>query len=83
VTIAPGAFNSCNALLTVTLPDGVKNLGSYAFANCRHLYSINLPKTLHLVGNGIFKNCERLTHIRINPENPYIYVDGDNELVQR
>lgn len=83
VTISHGAFNSCIALLTVTVPEGVKSMGNYVFAHCRHLYSVNLPKSLQLVGKGIFQDCKRLSQIRLNPDNPYIYIDGDNELIQR
>ena len=71
----------CTALLSVTIPEGVQEIGNYAFSYCKHLYSINLPKSLRKIGKEVFKKCDRLKYIRLNPENPFYTVNEKKELV--
>ncbi len=38
----------------ITLPDGVKEIGTNAFANDKKLTQINLPNSLNIIGTGAF-----------------------------
>ena len=44
--IAMYTFESCDALETVLLPQGLKGIGQYAFRNCVKLSEISLPEGL-------------------------------------
>ncbi|MBR6563737.1 MAG: leucine-rich repeat protein [Clostridia bacterium] len=58
------AFSSCNSLTTVTLPNGITEIGEAAFYNCSGLKSINLPESLEYLGDYAFYNCA-LTNVAL------------------
>ena len=60
---------------SVTVPEGVTEIGSYAFARwynggSTNLTSVTLPSTLEYIGYEAFSGCEALTSIAI-PEGVY------------
>ena len=57
--IANGVFKGCKAI-TITLPEGLIQIGDQAFKDCKNLTQINLPKSLKFIGNEAFFNCELL-----------------------
>lgn len=56
---------ACPTLETVTLPDTITRIHSYAFNSCPKLTSIRLPSRLTAIENGVFGGCESLTSIEI------------------
>ena len=55
-----------NELATsITLPDGVKAISSYAFYNCTGLTSITIPDSVTSIGYESFGGCKGLTSITI------------------
>lgn len=70
-SIKEGAFKDKAGLKSVTIYDGVKEIGKDAFANCSELTSVNLPKTISYIDPEAFKNCRKLETIIIDVENPY------------
>lgn len=52
-------------LTDVTVPEGVKKIGSHAFFYCRILENVTLPSTLTEIGANGFGICEKLTSIVI------------------
>jgi len=60
-----GAFYHCGALTSVTIPEGVTNIGYYSFAYCGRLKSVELPESVTTIGEGAFRNCDRLKSITI------------------
>ena len=48
------AFQSCNELTGITVPEGVTSIGRMAFAQCTALESISLPSTLNVIGSMAF-----------------------------
>ncbi|CCY86505.1 uncharacterized protein BN500_00209 [Clostridium sp. CAG:149] len=54
VEIGKGAFEDCEVLKKVVIPDGVVNIGSYAFDHCYNLKEIILPTTLTNIGGFAF-----------------------------
>lgn len=48
------AFENCNELLTITLPDTVTRIDDYAFENCEELHTINIPSGVTLIGFNAF-----------------------------
>lgn len=65
-TIRAGAFTGCNALETVTLPEGLRTLGAEAFMYCQSLNSVTLPKTLEVASKYAFAECPRLESVTIS-----------------
>ena len=63
--IGNGAFYSCSALTSVTLPEGVTSIGELAFCFCSSLISITLPESVTSIGHDAFYNCSSLTSISI------------------
>ena len=55
------AFQQCNNLQAVIIPDGVlTSIGLYAFEGCEHLSYLYLPNSLETVGIRAFANCNNL-----------------------
>ena len=55
--IADNAFRSCATLTKLTIPEGVKTIGSYAFYECTALTDITFPESLAELGSNAFTNC--------------------------
>ena len=62
-TIGGYAFNSCSALESIDLPDGLKSIENATFYNCTSLTSITLPDGLESIGNYAFQSCTSLTTV--------------------
>lgn len=52
-------------LESVIIPEGVKNIDSYAFHGCTHLRSITIPDSVTDIGSGAFSSCYNLQNINI------------------
>ena len=63
--IGVDAFYGCNALTSVTIPEGVTSIGKCAFWSCGNLTSINIPQGVTSIGEYAFWSCESLTSITI------------------
>ena len=57
-------FCGCK-LKTVTIPNSIEIIGSYAFYGCRYLLSIDIPKTVNRINEWTFGYCESLTSVSI------------------
>ncbi|MBO5234683.1 MAG: leucine-rich repeat domain-containing protein [Alistipes sp.] len=74
VTIIPyGMFSASssinsNKLTSITIPDSVTSIGSFAFNNCIVLQNIYWHDSIRSLGNGVFRGCESLTEITIPKE---------------
>lgn len=63
--IATWAFNACNTLTEVTLPNTVKIIGYQAFCKCSKLTNVTIPEGVTKIGRGAFYGCSQLTSITI------------------
>lgn len=63
--LADNAFNLCEALTQVTVPEGVITIGKSAFKGCTHLRSVTLPSTLTTIDNNAFQNCKQIVAIHL------------------
>ena len=61
--IGTSAFESCGNLVTVTLPDSIKNIRDRAFCNCTALQEINIPDSTVNIGSDAFNGCSGLTAV--------------------
>lgn len=51
------AFQSCNDLTSVTIPNTVTSIGEQAFCWCNNLSDINIPNSVTSIGNNAFNSC--------------------------
>lgn len=65
--IRNSAFEGCG-LTSVTIPNGITGIGSFAFKNCSSLALVSIPESVTVIGNGTFAGCISLTSINL-PEN--------------
>ena len=57
VSIGDDAFTMSGTLLSVTIPDGVKEIGDYAFSRCTELRTISIPDSVQKIGEHAFTSC--------------------------
>jgi hypothetical protein len=59
------AFDGCERLTDVTLPEGLVEIGARAFNACTELTGVVLPESLAVLGSRAFNYCYSLTEINI------------------
>ena len=60
-------------LTEFVIPDGVKQIGSWAFRGCSALTSITIPDSVTHIGENAFSECSSLTQVICN--NPDLFTD--------
>ncbi len=63
--ISDNAFDYCDSLTGVTIPDSVTSIGYDAFAYCSSLTSVTIPDSVASIGNYAFGSCDSLTGVTI------------------
>lgn len=63
--IGETAFQNCQKLVTVELPEGLQTIGESAFNSCRALKTINIPSTIKRIENFTFSYCPMLEEITL------------------
>ncbi len=63
--IADNAFQGCDDLKSVTIPNSVTSIGNGAFNSCSGLTSFIIPNNVTSIGNGAFYGCYGLSSIII------------------
>jgi len=64
-SINNGAFEDCDQITSVTIPNTVVSLGEYAFADCKSLGGVIVPDSVTKMGMCTFSGCTSLQSIRI------------------
>ncbi len=59
------AFNACQQLTEVTIPNSVISIGTYAFAGCQSLTSMTIPNSVTIIDTYAFDGCSGLTSVSI------------------
>lgn len=72
--IEDDAFNFCDALKKVMIPDTVRTIGEYAFANCQNLEEVCFQQSakLEYLPEHVFQQCNKLHQIVIPDSVRYI-----------
>jgi len=55
--IGEHAFEACNRLYSIRLPDSVISIGDYSFFDCKDLSSITIPSAVTHIGEAAFSGC--------------------------
>ena len=63
--IADFAFESCEQITSVAIPDSVKSIGAYAFKSCSNLRTVTVGQNGASVGKGAFEGCSKLSSVII------------------
>lgn len=64
------AFDGCDGLKSLILPEGVTFIGGDAFRGCANLTSVEIPSSVTSIGSGAFNYCNNLDVVIDNvPEN--------------
>ncbi len=58
--IADNAFQACNNLNRVTIPQGITEIGHGAFRECENLINVNIPNGMKTIGSYAFADCTNL-----------------------
>lgn len=61
--IGESAFNGCENLTEIIIPEGVKIISSSAFKFCKKLTTITLPNSVEIIGASAFANCQNLVTV--------------------
>jgi surface antigen bspA-like len=61
--IGASAFQNCNSIESIVLPNTITSIGTSAFENCNSLTSVTLSDTLTTMGDSIFKRCSSIESI--------------------
>ena len=64
-SIGDVAFENCDSLTSVTIPDSVTTIGDGAFAWCDSLTSVTIPDSVTTIGDWAFAWCDSLTSVTI------------------
>lgn len=77
------AFENCNDLTNITIPDTVRQIGIGAFKNCSKLESITIPASVKIIGMNAFENCISLNNV-IDEDNKIWYqadLNGNEKMI--
>ncbi len=55
------AFQGCNGLTSVTIPNAVTSIRNSAFSGCSGLTSLEIPNSVTAIGQNAFQGCSGLT----------------------
>ncbi len=61
LVLGEAVFRSCDALTSITLPEGLVEIGDYAFDMCSNLEPVTIPSSVRKIGIDAFRSCGKIT----------------------
>lgn len=68
ITIGNGAFNNCQSLKFIVLPESLTVIGESTFQSCNALTRICFPKGVNVIKASAFNTCKSLNQVNL-PQN--------------
>ena len=65
IEIGDRAFDGCDSLTNIEIPESVTTIGDFAFEHCDSLTNIEIPEGVTIIEYGTFIGCDSLTNIEI------------------
>jgi hypothetical protein len=65
ISIGDNAFEDCENLTSITIPESVTSIGIRAFWSCTSLTSITIPESVTSLEDNAFAFCSKLTDVTI------------------
>ncbi len=59
------AYNNCDSLTSITIPNTVTRIGYAAFYSCKNLVKVSIPKSVQSIDDWAFNYCTALTEITV------------------
>lgn len=63
VGIADETFKGNTNVISITIPNTVKQIGSYAFSECENLKTVIIGQNVTTIGDAAFSSCSSITEI--------------------
>ncbi|MBO7593551.1 MAG: leucine-rich repeat domain-containing protein [Salinivirgaceae bacterium] len=80
VGISKSAFEKCNNLVSIVIPNSVTNVGEDAFKGCSALKSITIPESVISIGDFAFFDCDSIVTLEYNTNAVGTHFSGKTEL---
>ena len=74
--IAGRAFARCTGMISVTIPNTVKTIGSEAFSDCTNLMIATIGNSVTSIGDYAFDYCNNLTSVTVGMAAPITITDN-------
>ena len=69
-TIGQSMYQGCDGLTSLTIPQGVREIGANAFSGCLNLSYVTVPETVTAIGDQAFAACGRLKAVAFRGDAP-------------
>ncbi len=77
--IGPLAFQGCDKIKSVNIPDGVRRIDGWAFSNCKALTDITIPESVIGIAENAFYGCTVLKNVHISNTDAWCRISfGEN-----
>lgn len=85
VSIGNNAFYDCQKLVTVNIPNSIKEIAGYAFEGCTLLNSVNFAEGTHLkmLDSSIFAGCTSLIEFKLPKSDTASSLFGSSSAVKK
>ena len=70
------AFQYCEGLTSIVIPDSVIEIGIHAFQYCSSLETITIPSSVTFLGNYAFSGCTKLTRVEFEDQTGWKAYNG-------
>ena len=71
------AFNNCDSLETIRLPDSVTDLCAGVFSDCDNLHTVYVGSGIRNIHYSHFKNSAAISELHINNNAESVTIDED------